>query len=105
MSGRGRLEDNDIEEMVLDACEDTEDESEIHEAVTPNSSAGGESKIWRSKKVAKESSDHLATPKAKHPSRLKEQIEPQVAVSDEDVMDAALALCGLGGGFDLETRK
>lgn len=106
MHGRRLFEgDDDVEEMVQDVCEDTEDEGEVHEAVTPSSSAGSDSKIWRSKTATKQSSDELTTPKAKLPSRLKEEIEPQVAVSDEDVMDAALALCGLGRGFNLGTQK
>lgn len=106
MSGKRSLEDNDIEEMVLDACGDTEDESDVHEAVTPSSSAGGEAEIWYKQHTATESSaDQLATPKAKPHSRLKEQVEARVTVADEDVMDAALALCGLGGSFSMSTTR
>lgn len=115
MSSKTQSEDDDIEEMVLDASGDTEDELDLHEAITPSSSAGRDSKIWRNKKANFKKTeggssqisdhDHLATPKAKLPSRLKEQVQPSVAVPDEDVMDAALALCGLGKGFNLGTPK
>ncbi|KAI0347897.1 homeobox-domain-containing protein [Trametopsis cervina] len=102
MSGKRLLEDDDIEPMVLDVSGDTEDEGEIHEAITPRSSAGRDSKIWKSKKSKADhhSSEHLlATPKANLPAKSTQQTRVQPSVPDSDVMDAALALCGLGASF------
>lgn len=70
---------------------DTEDEMDIpHEALTPSSSLGSQAGVWKGSRRAKQPAagvqyDLEATPKpiAK-------------TVSEQDVMDAALALCGLG---------
>ena len=73
---------------------DTEDEMEDipHEALTPSSSIGSQGTLWKSKRGRSSNVrpvvpvDVEATPK------------PVVkTVSDQDVMEAALALCGLGG--------
>ncbi|KAI0694443.1 hypothetical protein BC835DRAFT_1415341 [Cytidiella melzeri] len=96
MSTRRQLEEGDIEPSLLDMGGDTEDENDLHEAITPNSSAGRDAKIWegRDPTAAQDSSIHLLmTPKAKRTAR------PKITTADADVMDAALALCGLGSGF------
>ncbi|KAI0095164.1 hypothetical protein BDY19DRAFT_916532 [Irpex rosettiformis] len=112
VSGRRNLgveDDKDIEPMLLDAGGDTEDEGDVHEAITPSSSQGREAKIWRSRSAAstqiESPSDYLlATPKAKGDPKLLDETKPQVATADADVMDAALALCGLGTTFSSSSR-
>lgn len=109
-------DDADVEPMLLDLGGDTEDESEAHEAITPSSSQGRDAKIWRSKSAASTQperegpSDHLlATPKAKVDTRPLIRTKTEVVpTADADVMDAALALCGLGSSFNAgsaPTRK
>lgn len=171
--------DEDIEEMVLDVGGDTEDEGDFaHEAVTPSSSAGSDSRIWRRNRAARgagglrgntnantntnassnaststsssntrssnvthirvinvasvdrvkarepppsevSSSDgsgsspfsspggsrDLATPKARPREQLHGASSQRGAAWDEDVMEAALALCGLGGGLGLDNTQ
>jgi hypothetical protein len=86
-------DDAEIEEMVVDAVGgDTEDEMDIpHEALTPSSSLGSQAGVWKSGRR-----DERVKPVA--PYDLEATPKPVAkTVSEQDVMDAALALCGLGG--------
>ena len=113
VSGRRKLnteDDEDVEPMLLDAGGDTEDEGEAHEAITPSSSQGQDAKIWRSRSTASthivgSSNRLLATPKAKVDATPPGEGKQQGASADTDVMDAALALCGLGSSFSSGTKQ
>ncbi|KIP02494.1 hypothetical protein PHLGIDRAFT_50338, partial [Phlebiopsis gigantea 11061_1 CR5-6] len=98
VSGRSKDDDGGdqemVDEMLPDASGgDTEDEMEDtpHEALTPSSSVESQNTIWKSRRLASVSTrpivpvDVEATPR---PS-----VKPMI---EEDVMEAALALCGLG---------
>lgn len=98
VSGHGRAragdaDDADVEEMALDAdaaAGDTEDEMDMpHEALTPSSSLGSQAAVWRR---------GGANARRVVPFDVNSTPRPAVkTVSENDVMEAALALCGLGG--------
>ena len=160
-------------DVFFSICGDTEDEGDFaHEAVTPSSSAGSDSRIWRRNRAARGgpttrsttnassisgntrssslahirvmnatpvdrmkareppasemsssegsgsspfsspgASRDLATPKARPREQLHgagaQRNAENAARSpwDEDVMEAALALCGLGGGLGLDNAQ
>ena len=96
VAGRTRDDDDDMLDDMLPGADggDTEDEMDDipHEALTPSSSIESQNTIWKSRRSAGVSTrpivpvDVEATPR---PS-----VKPMI---EEDVMEAALALCGLGG--------
>ena len=89
-------EDMDVDEMVLDPSGgDTEDEMEDtpHEALTPSSSVDSQGSAgWRGGKKERRARRAVVVP-----VDVEATPKPVVkTVSDQDVMEAALALCGLG---------
>ncbi|EKM61793.1 uncharacterized protein PHACADRAFT_204947 [Phanerochaete carnosa HHB-10118-sp] len=88
-SAREEDRDGDVDMMVLDITGgDTEDEMDLpHEALTPSSSLSSQATVWRRSGNVRPivPLDVNATPKP-----------AAKTVSQNDVMEAALALCGLG---------
>lgn len=76
VSGYKHEQEDGLEDMVLDAGGDTEDEDDdTRTLVTPHNSLGGDARVWRTKAQAK----------------------PLAGAASQEDMEAALALCGLGG--------
>lgn len=107
LSGRRDDDDDDapmdVDELLPGAPHgegDTEDEMDVpHEALTPSSSLGSQGALWKGHVGRTIHMGHLKPAAAPFDGAgVGAAPKPLVkTVSEQDVMEAALALCGLGG--------
>jgi len=90
---KGETEPDSEDVLMLDLGGDTEDECEAHEAVTPKN---GQSLRVRRRGRRWVEADKENTPIAKENDIWKSGAEKLDSMHDDDMMNAALALCGLG---------